>query len=86
MENSGETGREDQERHDRFRRKKGDGEGVPESLYNSIKHRLVAGELPMTVTAIKRAARGADRAYSIIDRLQSERIIKQATNGRYELR
>jgi hypothetical protein len=86
VENSGVTGREDEERHDRFRRKKGDGEGVPESLYNSIKHRLVAGELPMTVTAIKRAARGADRAYSIIDRLQSERIIKQATNGRYELR
>jgi hypothetical protein len=40
----------------------------------------------MTVSAIKRAARGADRAYSIIDRLQSEEIIRQAANGRYELR
>lgn len=46
----------------------------------------MAREIPMTVTAIKRAARGTDRAYSIIDRLQSERIIRQAANGRYELR
>gem|GEM_PF-6940061 len=40
----------------------------------------------MIISAIKRAARGTDRAYSIIDRLQSEQIIRQAANGRCELR
>ena len=73
---SGETGKQGNHSYDRFRRKGGSGEWVSEALYDTIKSRLIAGEFPMIIGAIKRAARGIDHAYSIINRLQSEQIIR----------
>jgi len=69
----------------RFRRKKGKGDGVSEELYQSIRARIISGQLSPTVAAIKRAARGTTQAYIVIDRLQSERVVRQADNGRYQV-
>jgi len=37
------------------------------------------------VAAIKREARGTRRTYLVIDRLQSERVVRQGENGRYQV-
>jgi hypothetical protein len=69
----------------RFRRKKGRGDGVSEELYQSVRARIISGELSPTVAAIKKAVRGTTQAYLVIDRLQSERVVRQAENGRYQV-
>jgi len=69
----------------RFRRKAGRGDGLSEELYQRIRTKLLRGELPPTVAAIKRVARGTKRTYLVIDRLQAERVVRQAENGRYQV-
>ncbi len=70
---------------ERFRRTKGKGRGVSEELYQSIRAQILAGELYPTVAVLKKVARGTSQAYSVIDRLQSERVVRQAKNGRYQV-
>jgi hypothetical protein len=50
----------------RFRRKAGRGDGLSEELYQRIRTKLLRGELPPTVAAIKRVARGTKRTYLVI--------------------
>lgn len=73
------------DKNPRFRRKKGKGDGVSEELYQRIRARIISGQLPPTVAAIKKAVRGTTQAYLVIDRLQSERVVRQAENGRYQV-
>lgn len=76
---------ENEQKAARFRRKAGRGDGLSEELYQRIRTKLLRGELPPTVAAIKRVARGTKRTYLVIDRLQSERVVRQAENGRYQV-
>lgn len=69
----------------RFRRTKGKGEGVSEELYQNIRSRILSGEIPPTVAILKKVAKGTNQAYLVIDRLQSERVVRQAKNGRYQV-
>jgi ribosomal protein S25 len=76
---------EEGENKPRFRRKKRAAQGISEELYQRIKSAVISGKIAPTVATLKKEARGTNQAYIVIDRLQSEEVVRQAENGRYQV-
>jgi ABC-type multidrug transport system fused ATPase/permease subunit len=69
----------------RYRRTRGGGDYISETMYQRVKKAVLEGTLTPTVTNLRKATRGMDRAYQAIDRLLREGVIFQKSNGRYAL-